>query len=72
MPLGRFRFAASREKCRAKSPPIETTAARAICGLEQVRTISRTIIGSFPSRLVREDHITSEFVLNVSLLKKIF
>jgi len=42
MPLGRFRFAASREKCRAKSPPIETTAARAICGLEQVRTISRT------------------------------
>src|SRR5579872_5615767 len=50
-PLFRFRLSASREKRCAKSPPIEATAARATCGLEQVRTISRTIIGSLPSRV---------------------
>src|SRR5208282_4660713 len=44
-PLGRLRLAAARETRRAKSPPIERTAARAIWGFEQVRTISRTIMG---------------------------
>jgi hypothetical protein len=45
-PLVRFRSAASRETRCARSPPIEATAARATCGLEQVRRISRTITGS--------------------------
>jgi hypothetical protein len=50
LPLVRFRFAASRETRCARSPPIEATAARATCGLEQVRRISRTITGSPFSR----------------------
>src|SRR5208337_1870196 len=44
IPLDRLRAPASRSKRRAKSPPIEARAARATCGLEQVETISRTII----------------------------
>ena len=68
-PLFRFLFSASREKRRAKSPPMEATAARATCGLEQVLTISRTIIGSSPFSRRRSDLMAIEFVLNVSLLK---
>jgi hypothetical protein len=51
---------------------MEATAARATCGLEQVRTISRTIIRGVPSRLAVLDLIPSEFVLNMSLLEKFF
>jgi hypothetical protein len=38
--------------------------------LEQVRTISRTIMGSVPSRLAVAHLMPIEFVLNVSLLEK--
>jgi hypothetical protein len=51
---------------------MEATAARATCGLEQVWTISRTIIGSLLSHVGWQHRMTSEFVLNVSLLKKFF
>ena len=75
MPLGRFRFAASREKCRVRSvarnrrqlrrPRRARYAGWSRSGRSRGRSLAASLLAW------SEGFVTSEFVLNVSLLNKI-